>query len=257
MAIDRSEQAIQDGLADRYHRVNYSHPHFLEYSGWVSQALVSSIDWDSKDSWAVLDDGCGIGYMAGWLKRRYGVKVTVYGLDLSMNMLKVASGGKSGFFCQGNGEELPFKDKAFDVVFARGLLHHLPAPGRGLGEIHRVLKGGGFFCGMDPNRGLFPSFIRRTFQGGGEFSRTHREFDSREYAKLVEGGFQILSFRHFGYFAYLLMAAVGVFDFLSLLHVPLAFTRFLIAVDDRLLAASPLRKQGFGFVITALKRHWK
>lgn len=44
---------------------------------------------------------------------------------------------------QANGETLPFKDGAFDVVYANGVLHHAHDTERAVDEVFRVLKPGG------------------------------------------------------------------------------------------------------------------
>ena len=45
-------------------------------------------------------------------------------------------------------ETLPFVDAAFDVVFARAVLHHVADLSGALGEVARVLKPGGVFLGV-------------------------------------------------------------------------------------------------------------
>jgi SAM-dependent methyltransferase len=48
-------------------------------------------------------------------------------------------------------ENLPFRDKIFDLVFAGEVLEHLNAPAKALNEWTRVLRTGGSLCLSTPN----------------------------------------------------------------------------------------------------------
>jgi len=50
----------------------------------------------------------------------------------------------------GNGENLPFFDESFDVVYSNALLEHVPEPELILKEMKRVLKRGGLIWGFIP-----------------------------------------------------------------------------------------------------------
>jgi len=47
---------------------------------------------------------------------------------------------------QGDMESLPFQKETFDFVYSYGVLHHLPDPRAGLGELVRVMKPGGLLA---------------------------------------------------------------------------------------------------------------
>jgi SAM-dependent methyltransferase len=92
----------------------------------------------------VLDAGCGTGYNMGWLKQRYGAKIT--GLDLSPHALH---------FCRSRGEDalvradaavLPFCSGIFDLVISFDVIVNLKsetARAAAIREFLRVLKPGG------------------------------------------------------------------------------------------------------------------
>ena len=90
----------------------------------------------------VLDAGCGTGYLAAGL-RRARPDVPVAGCDLSAGMLGAARAAGGWPLVQADAARLPFADGAFDVVVARGVLHHLPDVAAALREWRRVLAAGG------------------------------------------------------------------------------------------------------------------
>lgn len=95
-------------------------------------------DWDS-----VLDIGIG----TGLLEERIQNRVRMFGIDISLKMMQkvndkniVMAGLKIGTF-----NDIPFKDKMFDVVISCFAFHHLTDNDkeRSIPEMKRVLKEGG------------------------------------------------------------------------------------------------------------------
>lgn len=114
-----------------------------------------------------LDVACGTGYGAIGLAAA-GIAPEVHGCDLSAEMLRRARAnaeavrdalvlGDATETTRADGstpraivrlalcdaERLPYRDGAFDLVVARGALHHVPDPLAALREIRRVLEPGG------------------------------------------------------------------------------------------------------------------
>lgn len=94
-----------------------------------------------------LDFCCGTGYAAIGLAAA-GYAHEVHACDISGAMLErtqknAAEAGVAVSLAQCDGERLPYRDATFDLVVARGALHHLPSPPDGLREIRRVLIPGG------------------------------------------------------------------------------------------------------------------
>lgn len=50
------------------------------------------------------------------------------------------------------GNRLPFDDASFDVVFSDWVIEHVDNPPEFVGEVHRLLKPGGWFFARTPNR---------------------------------------------------------------------------------------------------------
>lgn len=97
----------------------------------------------------VLDIACGTGEPILSLARRPSPPRTMFGVDVSTNMLSVARAktdaeGLSGLtFCASRAERLCFPDQAFDAVMSRFGLMMFDDPLRGMHEMGRVLMPGG------------------------------------------------------------------------------------------------------------------
>jgi ubiquinone/menaquinone biosynthesis C-methylase UbiE len=94
-----------------------------------------------------LDVACGTGYLALGLAVGE-LAEEVHASDLSWAMLERTTENATGADAEvtltlADAEKLPYADDSFDLVVARGALHHLPDPLRGLQEIRRVLEPGG------------------------------------------------------------------------------------------------------------------
>jgi ubiquinone/menaquinone biosynthesis C-methylase UbiE len=93
----------------------------------------------------LLEVGCGMGtdllQFARGGAHVTGVDLTPRSIQISRNHLEVY--GQAGDFVLTDGEQLPFEDKSFDVVYSNGVLHHTPDTAGAIREIHRVLRPGG------------------------------------------------------------------------------------------------------------------
>ncbi|HEV7640750.1 MAG TPA: class I SAM-dependent methyltransferase [Gaiellaceae bacterium] len=99
--------------------------------------------WRTLEAWQpqrVLEVGGGQGELAERMQRELGAQVSF--VDLSPRMVELARA--RGIDAQeGDAQQLPFVDGAFDTVVAAWMLYHVPDLGAGLGEIARVLTKGG------------------------------------------------------------------------------------------------------------------
>ena len=99
---------------------------------------------------SVLDVGSGTGYPALLAAQVVGPDGHVVGIDLAERMLAVAGrkATKLGLsnieFQTGDASKLPFESGRFNAVTTRFCLMFLPDVSKGLEELTRVLKGGGY-----------------------------------------------------------------------------------------------------------------
>jgi ubiquinone/menaquinone biosynthesis C-methylase UbiE len=150
----------------------------------------------------LLSLGCGIGDTELLLAPHVGF---VAGFDLTPAAIRQACEDAARLaitnveFCEGAMERVKFAESSFDAAIGIFFLHHLPGAElpSAIQRIHRWLKPGGTFYGLDPNRWrlsgalgrlLVPHLMRR-YQTPDE-----RELKPAEVARLFRAeGFQIRS----------------------------------------------------------------
>jgi SAM-dependent methyltransferase len=103
---------------------------------------------------SVLDIGCGSGGITLHLVEKHGARAT--GLDIEEPVVSVARRraeqrclSERALFVWAAPGPLPFPDAAFDVVFSKDALLHVPDKDALFAEIFRVLKRGGVFAASD------------------------------------------------------------------------------------------------------------
>lgn len=92
---------------------------------------------------AVLEGGCGTGYMSRWLGQRFGWRMFPVDLDFA----GLRHGMKDGVprMAQCDISKIPYREASFDAVVSLDVLVHFPRGGEAaaLREFHRVLRPGG------------------------------------------------------------------------------------------------------------------
>ncbi len=107
--------------------------------------LLRLVPFDETRGLRVLEVGCGAGVDLARFARA-GALVT--GVDLSAAAIDLArtnfsQQGLTGEFRVADGEQLPFADDSFDLVYAHGVVQYTAHPERLVRECRRVLKTGG------------------------------------------------------------------------------------------------------------------
>ena len=141
-----------------------------------------------KPGSSILDFGCGAGDLAFEAERLIGGQGSVFGIDPSAEMVKVAKqkaakGNSKVVFQNEAVEKMSFPDGTFDVVISSFVLHHLPEDLQNSAfiELRRVLKPGGMFFAIDmTSSGSFGHKFHRHLQGdSGSHGSGLRETASR------------------------------------------------------------------------------
>lgn len=128
--------------------------------GYFRQVLLERLHRDPRRLRA-LDIGCGGGLLAEEFAR---LGCSVIGLDPSEPSLATArahaqASGLSIDYRVGVGEQLPFENACFDLVYCCDVLEHVNDLGRVVAETARVLKPGGVYCFDTINRTLLSKLI--------------------------------------------------------------------------------------------------
>ncbi len=114
---------------------------YHEYAPWMPEIM----GFREFAGARLLEVGCGMGTDLLQFARG-GAKVT--GVDLTPRSIQISRQhldvyGAGGDFAISDGENLPFADESFDVVYSNGVLHHTPDTAGAVREVHRVLRPGG------------------------------------------------------------------------------------------------------------------
>ena len=122
---------------------------YARFMGRYSEPLATSfIDFVGiRRGQRALDVGCGTGIVTSELVERVGAE-SVTAIDPSAQFLTATRERfPSVDVREGNAEELPFDDDAFDVVVAQLVVHFMADPVRGVREMARVARPGGVVAG--------------------------------------------------------------------------------------------------------------
>lgn len=175
--------------------ISFFDPHLFSF-----QYLVSEIKKirDSKNKIKILDIACGGGGMAKSLKRKF-PNFDFYGCDISKIAIAEAKNKTNDVkFIVSNAQNLPFKNKEFDLVYMNSVLDHLEKPNLAVKEASRVLKNGGVFLSLTPLEASL--FNLHGFFSYFKSFRSHRlkylghihAFNKKSLKKLIENeGFKI------------------------------------------------------------------
>ena len=243
--LNQQEIKVQDRVSDYYEDKRYALSYSRAYHNWWSQKMLSLVQLRGR----ILDNGCGTGHFADFLK-----DFEVVGLDISSGMLKYARRRYSKVV-QGDSQNLPFPDNYFEVVLARSLLHHLPDPERGLAEIKRVLKPGGQAVFSDTLNSILTNLPRKILNRGEHFSAGHRNFHRAEILKIISSKLTVKEVYYFGYLAYPLLGFPDVINLYKYFPAKKIMTPLLIKIDQLISRIPLISRQACGIMVSAVKKN--
>ena len=161
-----------------------------EYGPWMPEVM----GFDQFAGARLLEIGCGMGTDLLQFARG-GASVT--GVDLTPRSVEItrhhlAIYGERGDFAITDGENLPFANESFDMVYSNGVLHHTPETAGAVRQIHRVLRPGGLARVMLYHRNSWNYWVEIILHRGllrGQLLRGRgpEEIMSR-YIEINEGG---------------------------------------------------------------------
>ena len=111
---------------------------YNEYASWMPRLM----GFEQFRGARLLEVGCGMGtdllqFSRGGA-RCVGIDLTPRSIEITQHRFKLYGAG--GAFMISDGENLPFCDESFDVVYSNGVLHHTPDTEGAIREVHRVLR---------------------------------------------------------------------------------------------------------------------
>ena len=182
-------EAHNDDDASRQFRDTFIYPH-----------LLGQIDFTGA---RVLEAMCGSGQVTRQLLAR---GAHVVGLDVSQSQVQLfkARFPQCAAVCA-SATDLAFESHSFDHVVVMGGLHHAhPRLEETVGEIHRVLKPGGYLCFSEPHMGSLPDLLRKVwYRFDPLFLSNEASLDFARLKKTFAGSFRFGRDNYLGNLGYL------------------------------------------------------
>ncbi len=148
----------QEFLKKRYDPIN--NRTILRYQEDARLKPILSVLKEARVPIKLLDIGCYDGHIGFLLKKKFGKKCEVYGIDVANNSIKLArKRGIHAKVCDVT-VRINFEDNMFDYIFAGEIIEHLQDTDFFMCEVKRVLKPNGTLILTTPN---FLSLGRRIY----------------------------------------------------------------------------------------------
>lgn len=136
---------------DYFHSARYAQVSFKKFSQywWSNRYFALLARRHGPAEGRVLEIGCGLGHLLGWLSGQYqvtGGDVNQWALEQARQNVPV------GEFLELDAQNLSlFPDNHFNIVIVKHVVEHLPDPEEAVSEMGRVLAPGGLLLLATPN----------------------------------------------------------------------------------------------------------
>jgi 2-polyprenyl-3-methyl-5-hydroxy-6-metoxy-1,4-benzoquinol methylase len=141
------------------------------------QTLVRTIEQHAPQNAAVLDVGCGLGEALAAMPAGF----TLAGMDYAASNVRVTQrrlAARGAEIRKGSIYDIPFESDRFDVALCLEVLEHIEDDARGVRDIARVLKPGGFLIAAVPYTFYWPQYQKLM----GHF----RHYTRQSFSKLMD-----------------------------------------------------------------------
>ncbi len=222
-----------DGEADDYQKHHGDYYSQLYRTEFIRNKLFK-FDVGAK---IVLDAMCASGIETEYLISR---KALVTGLDISPRNAELYKEKWQRECLATSIHETGIEGSTFDVVYIYGGLHHIiPCLGETIREVHRILKPGGYFVFVEPNKDTWLNALRVAwYKFDDRFHETEEALSySNQLKSYLNVGFREIRVFTGGNIAYLVISQSLV------LGTPLRWKRWLypvLAGFERLITPLPL-----------------
>lgn len=200
-AVEKQRQRYDKEAKE--HHFHYQDEWTQRYRDEFYRSNFADIDLNEKK---VLDAMCASGIETGYLLSR---GAQVVGLDISSENARLYEERWSSECRVESVHQTSFADAEFDVVYIMGGLHHvLPLLDEVLAEVHRILKPGGYFFFIEPNKDTWVNRIRDIwYKRSSRFADEEQAISYDEsLVPLLGNRFREVSLARGGNVAYLLVA---------------------------------------------------
>ena len=199
-------------LKDRLKLVFYPKKYFLYR--YIEKAFKREMkDRRIDEPFQILDVGCGTGASVIDMKRMFGRRADVVGLDVVRLQVDIGNErlkkhGVVGELVWYEGSQMPFSDNSFDAIYTSDVFGHVPDVELFLAEMARVLKPGGVLAMYAESKLGKHAFVRKYTKERGLDMDPHAEFHISLYPKeeirqfVEEAGFAIDDLRSSFLFAF-------------------------------------------------------
>jgi ubiquinone/menaquinone biosynthesis C-methylase UbiE len=159
--VDRIQDVNSKFDQDYFSSEAYSEVSFATYSQywWSNRYYANLVKKFGPRSGRILEIGCGLGHLLGWLIDNY----ELFGTDINPWALwDACKNVPEGNYLLLAAEDLSvFPDEIFQVVIAKHVVEHLSDPESAIAEFSRVLEPGGLLLLATPNTSSIARSVKK------------------------------------------------------------------------------------------------